>query len=232
MRGICLSETNKKKVERDSFKVRLLGWLLSLLLRLLFYTSRKTYSELENLSQFFDSGKPVILVAWHNRNILSSFGYLSQRPKGRRWFPMASASKDGSYATNAMSHLGITCIRGSSSRRGMQALREMLRTAKAGHDLGITPDGPRGPVYKVQEGVITTARLSGLPIVPMTYQAKRKKVLNSWDSMIVPFPFNHLHYVYGKPFHVPRDADEETQESIRLEVEAEMMRICEVAERF
>ena len=220
------------KKNRFPFRVNVVGLLLALILRFIFLTSRKQYSGLDHLRTFFKSDQPFILVAWHNRNILSCFGYLAHRRPGRVWVPLASASKDGSYAAAAMKHLGVDCIRGSSSRGGMQALRAMLRQAKLGNDLGITPDGPRGPKYIVQEGVITTAKLTGLPIIPMAYQAKRKKILDSWDNMIVPFPFNRLKYVYGPPIFVPRDLPAEEHEKYRVKVEQALMRVCELTEDF
>jgi len=210
-------------------KVRLAGWVLALLMRLIFLSSRKRYSNLGALQRQFGAG-PFILVSWHNRNILSCFGYLAHRRKGRQFRPLASASKDGSIAAAAMGYLGVDCIRGSSSRGGTAALRQMLKAVKHGDDLGITPDGPRGPKYRLQAGVITTAKMTGVPIIPMSYQARRKKILKSWDAMIVPYPFNRLHYAYGDPIHIPRDADDAAMEQYRLQVEREMMRLCQLVE--
>ncbi len=218
--------------QKYPLKTRVLAALMSGLMRLIHATSRKRYTNLEVLKAQFDSAQPCIIVAWHNRNILGPFGYLAHRPPGRVFSPLASASRDGSLAAAAMENLGVECIRGSSSRGGAKALREMLRAVKRGHDLGITPDGPRGPKYKVQSGVIAAARLTGIPIIPMTYQASRRKELGSWDAMIVPYPFGQLHYVYGAPIHVPRDADEGACERLRQQVEDELMRIGEVAARF
>ena len=202
-----------------------------MLIRFIFYSSKKRYVGLENLEKYLDSDQPIIIVSWHNRNILGSFGYVAHRRKGRNFYPMASASKDGSIATEAMKHMGVACVRGSSSKGGTQALRAMLRLAKQGNDLGITPDGPRGPKYHMQEGVITTARLTRCPLIPMTYQAKRKKILSSWDAMIVPFPFNSLTYVYGEPIEVPAKLTEEEHEAWRLKVEQEMMRIVALSDQ-
>ena len=225
-------DENKSQIKKEPLKYALIGFLLSLIMRFLFYTSRRRYVDRQNLVRFFESKQPVIVVSWHNRNILGCFAYLSLCPRGRRFFPMASASRDGSYATHAMKHLGVTCVRGSSSRGGSKALRQMLRLVRQGHDLGITPDGPRGPKYRVQEGVIATAKLTGIPIVPMCYSAKRKKILNSWDGMIVPYPFTTLRFVYGEPVFVPRDCPPEDVERFRRMVEEEMMRILAVSETF
>ena len=208
---------------RYPFKAALGGFMLALLMRLIFLSSRKRYTNAEVLQQRFDSGQPFILVSWHNRNILAPFGYLAHRRPGRRFMPLASASRDGTLAAAAMHYLGVTCIRGSSSRGGSKALRQMLRAAKDGNDLGITPDGPRGPIYEVQPGVIASARMTGLPIIPMAYQARRKTLLRSWDRMIVPWPFNRLHYVYGDPITVPREATEAELEGYRQAVQTALM---------
>lgn len=216
--------------DRFPLKARVLGWMLSWLMRLIFTSSRKRYTNLQVLERHLDRDQPFILVSWHNRNILACFGYLAHARRNRRFIPLASASRDGSLAAAAMHYLGVDCIRGSSSQGGSKALRQMLRAVKLGHDLGITPDGPRGPKYKVQPGVIATARMTGLPIIPMTYQAQHKKILRSWDAMIVPHPFTCLHYAYGEPIHVAKDADEAEMERCRLKLEQEMMRIVAVVD--
>ena len=213
-------------------KTRLLALALASLMRFIHATSRKRFTNAGVLRDQLASDEPCIVAAWHNRNILAAFGYLAHRQPGRAWRPLASASRDGSLAAATMARLGVHCIRGSSSRGGARALREMLRAVKQGDDLGITPDGPRGPKYVVQEGVITTARLTGLPIIPMSYQARHRKELSSWDAMIVPRPFTTLHYVYGEPIRVPRNADAAEQEALRARLEAELMRIGEIAGQF
>jgi lysophospholipid acyltransferase (LPLAT)-like uncharacterized protein len=205
------------------FKTRVAAWLLAGLMRLLFRSGRKHYLGLSVLRRQFEQGEPFILVAWHNRNILAPFAYLAHRPAGRVFRPLASASRDGTLAATAMHYLGAECIRGSSSRGGSAALREMLRAAKQGCDLGITPDGPRGPVHIVQPGVVAAARMTGLPIIPMSYQARRRKTLRSWDRMIVPAPFTRLVFAYGEPIRVARDAEEPALEAARQAVEAALL---------
>jgi lysophospholipid acyltransferase (LPLAT)-like uncharacterized protein len=208
-------------------KTRIAAWLLAALMRGLFRSGRRRYLGLAHLQQQFERGEPFILVAWHNRNILAPFAYLAHRPAGRVFRPLASASRDGTLAATAMHYLGAECIRGSSSRGGSAALREMLRAAKQGCDLGITPDGPRGPVHVVQPGVVAAARMTGLPIIPMSYQARRRKTLNSWDRMIVPAPFTRLVFAYGAPIRVTREAGETELEAARLAVEQALLALDE-----
>jgi lysophospholipid acyltransferase (LPLAT)-like uncharacterized protein len=208
-----------------SLKARILGWCLAMLTRCIYVSSRKRFHNKALLDQHFASGQRFIMVAWHNRNVVGPMGYVAHAPQGRVFRPLASASRDGTLATETMRHLGVICIRGSSSRGGTQALREMLRAAKDGADLGITPDGPRGPCYEVQAGVVAAARLTGLPIIAMSYHAKRHKRLRSWDRMIVPSPFTTLAYGWDGPFTVPKGASDAEMEAARQQLEQALLRL-------
>jgi lysophospholipid acyltransferase (LPLAT)-like uncharacterized protein len=212
-------------VAPNTVKARVLGWLLAQLTRLFYVTSRKRYHNKALLDAHFASGQRFIMVAWHNRNIVGPMGYVAHAPRGRVFRPLASASRDGTLAAMTMHYLGVDCIRGSSSRGGTQALREMLRAAKAGADLGITPDGPRGPVYQVQAGVVAAARMTGLPIIAMSYHAARHKRLRSWDRMIVPAPFTTLAFGWAGPFTVAKGADEAAMDATRAQVEQALLQL-------
>lgn len=208
-----------------TLKARVLGWCLAALTRFLYVSSRKRFHNKALLDEHFASGQRFIMVAWHNRNIVGPMGYVAHAPKGRVFRPLASASRDGTLAAMTMQYLGVDCIRGSSSRGGTQALREMLRAAKAGADLGITPDGPRGPIYEVQPGVVAAARLTGLPIIAMSYHAHAHKRLKSWDRMIVPRPFTTLAYGWDGPFTVPKGASDDAMEAVRLQVQQALLQL-------
>lgn len=209
----------KEKAGKDPFWVVIAGLILSCYMRFLYYSSRKKFTDTHYLTQFFESGQPAILTAWHNRNVLSPFAFLSQRPRSRQMAPIASASKDGGLAAWAMWGLGLPCVRGSSSRGGAGALKKMIRFIKDGKDLAFTPDGPRGPLHHVHEGVLLAAKMTGAPIVPLTFAAKDFKQLRSWDGLIIPRPFTKLHFIYGEPIFIARKADEET-----LKAHAETLR--------
>ena len=141
----------------------------------------------DDRSGLFRDGAPkekVIFAIWHNRLALSAVLYrrlvLRFAPE-RRMAGMVSASRDGGLLAQILEHFGIEPVRGSSSRRGPQALIEMTTWAERDHDLAITPDGPRGPRYEVQDGVIATAQVTGLAIVPAAYHLNWKICANSWD---------------------------------------------------
>jgi lysophospholipid acyltransferase (LPLAT)-like uncharacterized protein len=113
-------------------------------------------------------------------------------------------------------------VRGSSSRRGPQALLELTTWSERGYDLAITPDGPRGPCYVVQEGVMSLAQITGLQIVPFSYSLKWKIRVKSWDRFQIPLPFSRCDMVFGKALRVPRDATDTQREALRQELEQTM----------
>lgn len=142
----------------------------------------------------------VIYAFWHNRLFLVP--HLSER-----WLPhrtgaaLTSASKDGAMLAAFLGRFGIRAVRGSSSRRGAVALIEMLRLIRAGHDIAITPDGPRGPRYHLNPGVVVLAQKSGLPILPINTEFSHCWQLGRWDGFLLPKPFAkarlHLRPLYA-----------------------------------
>jgi len=132
---------------------------------------------------------------------------------------LVSASKDGALLAAVMGTFGVELVRGSSSRRGPQALLELTSRAEQGYDLAVTPDGPRGPRYVVQKGVIALAQVTGLPIIPVTCNTRRKICAKSWDGFQIPLPFSHCEVILNEPILVPREACEAKREELRLELE-------------
>ena len=128
--------------------------------------------------------------------------------------------KDGGLLANVLDRFGVHPIRGSSSRRGRQALLECATAIERGFCLAVTPDGPRGPKYQMQPGVIALAQVTGAPIIPVTVQIRRRITMKSWDSFQIPLPFASMHITFCEPIRVGRDADENerTQNASRLAV--------------
>jgi hypothetical protein len=186
--------------------------------------------KLDDLSGYF-SGVPqekIIFAIWHNRLSLSLIlyrRYVARRDRGRRLVAMVSASRDGGMLAGVLERFGVEPVRGSSSRRGPQALREMVSWGRRGHDLAITPDGPRGPCYIVQDGVISTAQLTGLPIVPVTYHLNWKIRAKSWDRFQIPLPFARCEITIGRVLRVPRETDAAGREELRKKLEVELRAI-------
>ena len=171
------------------------------------------------------STERLIFAAWHNR-LAMSFAvyerYISCRYPGHQVAALVSASRDGGLLTKILEDFQILAIRGSSSRRGAQALREIVSAAKAGYDIAITPDGPRGPCYRVQGGVIAAAQLAGLVIIPVRIRYSFKKQLGSWDKFQIPMPFSRCDVVFDEAIRVPKNADELGREVIRKSLEQQL----------
>jgi lysophospholipid acyltransferase (LPLAT)-like uncharacterized protein len=169
---------------------------------------------------------PAIFAIWHNRLSLSLRIYRrfiwAARP-GSRLAAIVSASRDGGMLARTLELFGVQPVRGSSSRRGAQALRELTAWARKGFDLAITPDGPRGPRYVVQDGVVDAAALTRLPVIPTSFDLSRRGELKTWDRFQIPVPFARCHTVFGEPVHVPRELDGARREQYRLLVQTRLL---------
>jgi len=178
----------KRRVNEVSWWRYLLLLPVSWVARAWAATLRFEITEQEQALLSYDA-KPIILATWHNR--LFIVGEIQRRyRRQRRLVALISASKDGAWLAAFFKLLKIDCVRGSSSWRGMQALREMLAVRQEGADVGITPDGPRGPCYDMKPGVALVARLSHAPIVLYTARFHSAWRLNSWDKFYLPRPFS------------------------------------------
>jgi lysophospholipid acyltransferase (LPLAT)-like uncharacterized protein len=167
-------------------------------------------------------GERMIFAIWHNRLALSLSTYnryVRRRDPSRRMAAMVSASRDGGMLARVLELFEVQPVRGSTSRRGPQALRELTGWAERGYDLAITPDGPRGPCYQVQEGVISLAQLTGFPIVPASLRLGWKYRLPSWDRFQLPLPFARCEVRLGEPLRVSRDITEAGRETLRKQLE-------------
>jgi lysophospholipid acyltransferase (LPLAT)-like uncharacterized protein len=141
--------------------------------------------------------------------------------KGRGVAILSSDSKDGERSAATWRWFGIHAVRGTASDDGARALVRMIQAVKQGWDFGITPDGPRGPLMELKPGVTALARKTGAWIVPVTLAFDRSFVLNTWDRMVIPFPFATCVIKYGTPHRIPPKA-EDGAEAARLQ--------CELAE--
>ncbi len=186
----------------DWLLMNLAPWLAAQIIRLLAVTSRKETIGAEEVQKLWQRNQPVILSFWHDQLLLMAQGYLGPGSQ-----ILISASKDGELIARTMHHLGQHAVRGSSSRGGRAAFKQLLRLAREAKDLVITPDGPRGPRHELKEGVVQLARLSGRPVVPMALVASRGHRFASWDRFLLPYPFGHLVYAYGAPQYYTKEED-------------------------
>lgn len=203
--------------------VPFLGYLYIRFLRL---TTRVTYRGEEVLGRVRKERGNYILAFWHSRLVMMPYVY-----PGNRLVVLASKHRDSVMLSKILHRFGLSTAFGSSTRGGVAGVREILRKVREGFDVGITPDGPKGPRRRVKAGVIATARFTGLPIVPVAFAASHGKRLGSWDRTLLPWPFGRGLFVYGSPIEVGRESDEEEQEAIRLALQAELDRLTDDADR-
>lgn len=145
-----------------------------------------------------------LLTMWHGRMALGLVEH------ARRDFTvLVSPSKDGDLMETLLPRFGYGVIRGSSSRTGARALREMLRSLKVGGTVVVTPDGPRGPRHSGSAGVVWLARATGYPVLPVGFVAEPAWRVNSWDAFTLPKWRARVALVYGEPLFVRREADED-----------------------
>ena len=207
---------------------RALAWVIFALVRSVSATLRYRWNDRSGYINAPVPPGPAIYCVWHNRLALSMpayFDYVKKHSRAPGMAAMVSASKDGGFLTGILECFNVQPVRGSSSRRGPQALLELTTWAERGYDLAITPDGPRGPVYVVQEGVMSLAQLTGLPIVPVSYHVNWKIRVKSWDRFQIPLPFSRCEMSYAKPIFVPREATDAEREKLRLQLETELRAI-------
>jgi len=175
-----------------------------------------------------NGGKPCIYALWHNRQLLHIGMH---RDEGL--CALASASRDGDYIAAILEKLGYYIVRGStdtnkgSYKKSLSAARSMIRTLKSGRSVAVTVDGPLGPKYSVQHGVIFLARMTGCPIIPTAAASSARIKLGTWDNFEIPLPFGRIAIVNAEPYTIPGDSDQEAeaeklrQKLIQLTEEAE-----------
>ena len=183
-------------------------------LRMLESTWRWKVSGAEHDHAITAAGHQPILALWHGR-ILTSVVFF----KNRGIVPMASENFDGEWITRLLYKFGYGAARGSTTRGGAMALRQLVREIKA-KGVAITLDGPRGPAEVAQPGAVWLAKATGNPLLPIHSEAASSWTLKSWDRTQIPKPFTTVAMAIGKPIYVPRDADERVSDEVRLTLEA------------
>jgi lysophospholipid acyltransferase (LPLAT)-like uncharacterized protein len=210
--------------------VQLLPAVAALGVRALGVTLSVRSEGVEALRPLWQTGRPLIYAVWHGRILLVPWlNARFRRTDGARAVRvLASRSRDGELVAAFVRRFGMDVVRGSSSRGGVAALRELARAVQAGQDVAVVPDGPRGPSCRAQAGIISLAATTGAPIVPLGVAARPARRLRSWDRFMVPAPFARCAVVFGPAVSVGRDVD---REAVRLDVERALQEATESADR-
>ncbi|MEJ2156821.1 MAG: lysophospholipid acyltransferase family protein [Desulfobacteraceae bacterium] len=217
----------KKETGATGLKWWLIGWAGKLLIDFLFLFSRVHIIGYEDVADRIRSRR-FIFAFWHSRILL-----LCHRYKKLNASIMVSNSGDGEIIAQVLQRHGHKTVRGSTGKRGMRALIQQIEDMRTHTRPGVViPDGPQGPRHKVQRGVILLAQKTGVPIIPLTYSSKRRKVFNSWDRFLLPYPGSSGVLVYGRPIEVQPAADERAIQMAMGQLEVELNRITREADHY
>lgn len=134
---------------------------------------------------------PSVVILWHNR-LFPSAEFFRRNFSARKLSVLISASGDGAWLAAFLEKIGMRAVRGSRYNRGPQALRELITASEDGCDIGVTPDGSRGPMYDMKAGALTVALKTGAPILLLSFNFSRAKRLGSWDRFYLPMPFSRV----------------------------------------
>jgi len=201
------------------------AWLIAALVLLLRWTTRQRLVDDGGLAPRWRAGERFIVAFWHEHLVLM--------PCFRR-LPrvciMISRHRDGELIARAVRPLGIETVRGSSTRGGAAALRQIIRAHGGGASLAWALDGPRGPRRVAKGGVIQAARATGAAIVPVGAAAAWSRRLGSWDRLAIPWPASRLVFVVGRPITVSADATDAGIEDARAGLEAQLNRLTAEAD--
>lgn len=197
-------------------------FLLIVFVKIIQYTNRKKMYGRENLEKAIGMSEHgnYALAVWHQD--LNTVMFSCEKPLTT----MGSKSKDGELAVKTAASVGVDAVRGSSSKGGTEALKEMIELIKKEHrKIGLTVDGPRGPRRQPKRGIFAIAHTCKIPVLPYISIASRHKILErSWDKTRVPLPFGTIHHSYGEPFMVDSLDDESIEKySKKLISEIERM---------
>ena len=220
------------KVLRKKLVAWLGPWLAYWTIKVLGSTMRFEEVNPEIPQSFLDKGTRGIGAFWHGRLLMMPWLESIHDYKGRKMSFLVSPHRDGQVIGRAVQKFGHHAILGSSSRGGVSAIHQMLKAQKEGYDLMVVPDGPRGPRYEVQIGIIELAKLTGNPIIPLTFGASKRKIMSTWDQFLIPYPFSKGVFIWGEPVYVDRTADRAQLEEKRTLLEKRLRELTDLADRY
>jgi hypothetical protein len=205
-------------------RFRAAGLLGERLVSSLFLTTRVERAGQEHYLSFRRQRKPVIFVFWHGQLLPLLYHH-----RGEGVVVLVSDHADGEYVTQIMHRLGFATARGSSTRGATKGLRALIRAAREGRDLALTPDGPGGPARTFKPGALLAAAVTGLPIIPTAAAATAAWRLSSWDGFLIPKPFARIRLRYGPPHWIERGAGAEALASHARALERALNELSEGA---
>lgn len=215
-----------KRILKHPNTQKLLSAIIAFCIWLVYITScRQCYIHPDSL-RYMQGDDNAVFAFWHGRMMLM----LTFCPPKRRMHVLSSPHRDGRLTSQIIGHFNQTTVDGSSSKGGMKAMRKIVALLQSGDNISITPDGPRGPVQVATMGIITLARLTQKPILPVTFSSTRARKLGTWDRFLLALPFGRIVFCVGAPIMIDRRLDDAGQEAARCRFEQVMNELVEQAD--
>ncbi|MFA5461597.1 MAG: lysophospholipid acyltransferase family protein [Sulfurimonas sp.] len=171
-------------------------FIASLFIRFLYATNKKNFHSPESISD-----EPIIFACWHGELLMLPYLYSKYR-KTPHAKVLISSHFDGLLISKTIKYFGLGTIAGSTNRNAARVLIQAITAIKDGYDIGITPDGPKGPRHEVADGIIAMAQKTKAKIVLVEIKPTKFWQLNSWDKFTIPKPFGTLNYYSTQPIDV------------------------------
>ena len=205
---------NRQTPRHQSLIQKILLSPFGFLYRLWTFTIRLKYDGAIQKEIIADATQPLVILLWHNRLFIAGEWHRRFRKK-ISCYGLISGSRDGAWLETFYGWAGIRAVRGSRNKRGMQAIRDLVKVVKSGFDVGVTPDGSRGPKYQAKSGALALARLTKSPVLLLSFEYSRAIRLNSWDKFAIPLPFSSViattHLLDNAELFKERTLDEATR---------------------
>lgn len=189
-------------------KVTLVPYILYLITKIIYLTNKKNFHFPKNKPT-----KPFIAAFWHGNLLMQPYLFKKFMPHDT-FKAMISHHSDGEGIARMVNHLGVESIRGSSSKGGVKALIGAIKELKE-NNVAITPDGPRGPIYSVADGIIALGQKTNSDIYYFSYKPTKYWQLKSWDKFIIPKPFGTIEFYVSEPFNITGLEKEEARALIK-----------------
>ena len=217
---------NLKRILKLNFLRDILCFLAASYIKLVYYTSSWEIIGFEKPSKLIENKTPFIVAFWHGRLLMLPFVW----DRKKILHLLISRHNDGELISKTVSYFGLKSVRGSTNKKGAEALRKMVKFLKNGEWVGISPDGPHGPRMIASPGIAHVSRLANVPIFPIVCSANRAKTLKTWDRFFIPLPFCKGVFIWGEEIAPPSSSSKEIIERTRKSIELELNKISLIAD--
>ncbi len=180
-------------------QTNILPYLLQLFVRFIYLTNKKNYHYPINYKPSKDEN--FIISMWHGDLLMQPLNYRHFKPYGKIKV-IVSEHRDGETIRKVVDYLGVGALSGSSTRGGAKALLGAIKALRSDTDVAITPDGPKGPIYNIADGIVVIAKKTKSKILPFSSIASSYWKFNSWDKFIIPKPFGTIDFYIGEPINI------------------------------